>query len=63
MDIVELIVERGGKSQSPPGEDSRIKRPRQFDAEIVEYEDWGDLYKPEEQPYYDMWKLLYRFDQ
>ncbi|KAK3168390.1 hypothetical protein OEA41_004837 [Lepraria neglecta] len=63
MDIVELIIERGGKSQSLPGEDSSIARPRQFDAEIVEIEDWGNLYKPGEQPYYDMWKPLYEFDE
>lgn len=63
MDIVQLIIERGGKSQSPPGKDSRIARPREFDAEIVENEDWGDLYKPEEQPYYEMWKPLYDFDK
>ena len=59
MDIVELIIEKGGK----PVEDSSIARPRQFDAEIVEIEDWGHLYKPEEQPYYEMWKLLYTFDK
>ena len=63
MDIVKLIIERGGKSQSPTGEDSTIRRPTQFDAEIVELEDWGDLYKPEEQPYYEMWKPLYDFDK
>ena len=63
MDIVKLIIKRGGKSQSPTGEDSRIARPREFDAEIVENEDWGDLYEPEEQPYYEMWKPLYDFDK
>ena len=63
MDIVKLIIERGGTSQSLSGEGSRIARPRQFDAEIVEIEDWGHLYKPEEQPYYDMWKPLYEFDK
>lgn len=50
MDTVKLIIERCGKSQSPTGEDSTTRRPRQFDAVIVELEDWGDLYKPEEQP-------------
>lgn len=58
MDIVELIIEQGGK----PVEGASIERPRQFDAEIVEIEDWGHLYKPEEQPYYEMWKTLYTFD-
>lgn len=63
MDIVELIIERGGKPQSRPGKNSGIARPRKFDAEIVEIEDWGNLYKPAEQPYYDMWKPLYEFDK
>ena len=58
MDIVELIIEQGGK----PVEDN-IDRPRKFDAEMVEFQDWGHLYKPEEQPYYEMWKPLYMFDK
>ena len=63
MDIVKLVIERGGKSQSPTGEDSRIARPRKFDAEYIKDEVWGDLYKAEEQPYYEMWKPLYDFDK
>ena len=63
MDLVKLIIERGGTSRSRPDEKKQdIARPRQDDALSVERYEWGPLYKVEEQPYYDMWKLLYEFD-
>lgn len=56
MDIVELIVKHGGTR-------TRGTLTRQGDANAVEASPWGKLYIAEEQPYYDMWKLLYDLDQ
>ena len=60
MDIVELIIERGGKSRTPFWEVFDTASPRTFDISMKK--EWGHLYDPEEQPNYQMWKPLYDFE-
>ena len=58
--LVHLLRRHGAKQgmQSRPDQND-VKRPRASDAEFASGLEYGDKFVAEQQPYYDMWKILY----
>ena len=56
--VIHLLLEHGAKQGKHRDEDD-IRRPRHGDEEFAEIFQPGDKWIVEQQPYYEMWKVLY----